>query len=406
MSINHAKGLCSMEPHNLQPNGWRRRAAQQGSSHGILLKGITRPEISVLVNGVTISALADTGSCVDVMSESLANRLQICINRSRKRSIKLPKGRMNTTGMALVDFQFQNESATYQRWFDILENSFYDVLLGRPFLDMTETLTKFKERIQQKLVPCIQTGERIFLIGDAQSTHLACSINGRPAWASPDTGSDMMVVSGDFASRNQLRARSGRQYRRRITFVDGSSAVTDGMVLGAELQVDLPDLPFGCELRYSDYARSMKELLPPAKPFDESRLIYDLHVLKGLPYDIILSNQFIEDHQIFARYAQLALSRAPYSRSQMISSLDLSLGPALCVIRDPQGALLERLKTKLRRQHHHRKHPPCRGSELSPPLTARRHCGRSVPFNLGGPQIRRRSTAKSKRRRGRRSPDQ
>lgn len=131
-----------------------------------------------------------------------------------------------------------------------------------------------------------------------------------------------MVVSGDFARRHKFRIRRGKEYRRHIELVNGSTVLTDGMVLNAELQFDVA--PHASrELDYDHYRQFAENL---ASITDKGKMdvgskasfICDLHVIEGLPCDIILSNDFIFENNVFSAYKHLFCPKPAVSTSSAV----------------------------------------------------------------------------------------
>ncbi len=174
----------------------------------------------------------------------------------------------------------------------MLRNSIYDLVLGKKFLDQTKTLTEFCRRIVKRVRPCIQKGSRLYLLDESPKDRLRCTVNGSEASAFADTGSDLMLVSRDFVRRNKLQVYRGEEYRRQVELIDGSTVLTDGMVLNAELQFDAPPIS-SHELdydQYLDFTAGFSSLLSSgAKSTGKATFICDLHVIEDLPCDIILS---------------------------------------------------------------------------------------------------------------------
>lgn len=313
-----------------------------------VMRAIWRPEVLGSLNGASVSALADTGSCVDAISLEFATQQNISVDRTQARLIRLPTGTISTEGIALGEFKFEGEEEGYKRRFEVLKTSFYDVILGKPFLDQTESLTRnLTKRIHQALVPCLQRADRLFLLDHLNQSEISCTVNGKLAGALPDTGSDLMFVSGNFTRSNNLEVHRGLEHRRWVSFIDGSEVLTDGIVLAAELHVDIPNLPFGAELSLPDYVDSMACVSLPAGAQQCSKYLYDLHVLEHLPCDIILSNQFIHDHEIFPRLVQVAKIRQTRLSGCVVT--DSKCDPVLCVIREVKLPFHQRLARKCRR---------------------------------------------------------
>jgi hypothetical protein len=179
----------------------------------------------------------------------------------------------------------------------------YNVVLGKKFLDETKTFTEFCHRVIQRLRPCVRSGSRLFLLDESPKDHIRCSINGYEASAFPDTGSDLMLISGDFARRNNFKVHRGRKYRREVELINGSTIRTDGMVLDAELQFDAPPLSRSLDFnRYLNFAAGLSSIVSNGA---KSTFVCDLHVIEDLPCDIVLSNEFIFQNQVFSRFKGL-----------------------------------------------------------------------------------------------------
>jgi hypothetical protein len=265
------------------------------------------------INGVPVNALPDWGSAVEAVSENFAKQHGLKIKATDTKSIRLPGGHITEiVGQIVGHFKFQGERHVYSRQFHVLRRSVYDLVLGRKFLDQTETLTKFCHRIVARVRPCVQKGSRLFLLDESPKERLRCTVNGAEASAFPDTGSELMLVSGDFVRRNKLKVHRGRECRRRVELIDGSIIHTDGMVLNAELQFDVPPTS-SQELDYDQYlgfTAGLSSLINHgAEVTAKATFICDLHVIEDLPCDIILSNEFIFQNRVFSRFKSLFYSR-------------------------------------------------------------------------------------------------
>lgn len=216
--------------------------------------------------------------------------------------------------IVMANFMFQGEGHVYNRPFHVLRDSICDVVLGKAFLDETETLTKNSHRIFERMRLGIQKDYRFFLLKESPTELLRCTLNGADALAFADTGSDLMLVSGGFVRRNQLEVHRGEEYRRPIEFIDGSTTYTDGMVLNAELQFDIPQTS-ARRLNLTQYLNFIEGFTSIVNR--EQRLttkptfLCDLHVIENLPCDIILSNEFIFQNQIFSDQFRSLLQPAP-----------------------------------------------------------------------------------------------
>ncbi|OTB15052.1 hypothetical protein K445DRAFT_318428 [Daldinia sp. EC12] len=158
--------------------------------------------------------------------------------------------------------------------------------------------------------PCVQNGSRLFLMEEPPKDRLRCTVNGREASAFPDTGSDLMVVSGDFARRNTFVVHREEKYRRQVELIDGSTILIDGMVLNAKLQFDaLPASAWLDSEEYFEHIKRMSWLMnEKSGETHKATFLCDLHVVENLPCGIILSGDFTFRYQVFSRFDHLFYS--------------------------------------------------------------------------------------------------
>ncbi|KAK4454922.1 hypothetical protein QBC34DRAFT_391050 [Podospora aff. communis PSN243] len=281
------------------------------------LLGLKNWEVPGTLDGVPVDALPDWGSSVDAISEEFARKHEMEVEEADKLLIRLPGGSTaESYGRVMGRFQFQGETQVYERCFRVLRNSVHDMVLGRPFLDMTKTLTDFSRRIVSRIRPCVRDGSRLFLLDESPLDRIRCSVNGIETAAFPDTGSDLMLVSGSFARQNNFHVHRQSRYRQDVQLIDGSVVRTDGMVLGAELSFDGSLVSSSREVNYYDYLDHSRRLSAltgrKSKASDGSStnttFICDFHVIESLPCDIILSNEFIFKNQVFSQFKHLFFS--------------------------------------------------------------------------------------------------
>ncbi|RSL53967.1 hypothetical protein CEP53_007575 [Fusarium sp. AF-6] len=276
-----------------------------------------------------IEALPDWGSAIEAISEAFVRQHGFSIEATETETIRLPGGNITeSVGRVVGDFKFRRESDVYQCQFHVLRDSVFDLVLGRRFLDMTKTLTDFSHRIVERVRPCYQKGSRLFLIGESPKDRLRCVVNGFEASALPDTGSELMLCSGDFIRRHGFRVHKGKKYQRQVVLIDGSTMRTDGMVTGAELQFDAPPISspsLDCSL-YLSFITGLASLTGcKGNAPRRATFICDLYVIESLPYDIILSNEFIFQYGVFSQFQHLFYSTSPNTSPDEQASVDNSL---------------------------------------------------------------------------------
>ncbi|KAH9863013.1 hypothetical protein J1614_010683 [Plenodomus biglobosus] len=226
-----------------------------------------------------IHAFPDNGSELDVVSRRFAKKHQLAVDGADVRTVVLPNGRkISTKGTVTLRFRFTGEKENFRRTFHVLKNSIHDVILGRSFLEATETLGLFMHRIKTKAASWFSRLPRVHLLGSI-APRVSGSINGALVNAVDDIGSDVNVISLKEARRLGLDIQTGEAYRTLLGFADGSHAFTYGTVVG------------------SSWRFGMDASSEPIK--------IDLHVLQDLNCDVILSNDFLFDNNAYSSHIPL-----------------------------------------------------------------------------------------------------
>ncbi|KLO82968.1 uncharacterized protein FFB20_04157 [Fusarium fujikuroi] len=298
------------------------------------LSAIKSYAVPGLVKDVPVLAFPDTGSSLNTISESFATVHGLSITRTKERSFRLPNGQQSRTiGIVEANFRFQGEQDQHTCVFHVLPQCPEDVILGKGFLNATNTLSTHAKRIQERVRPCLISGSRVFFLADSEDeSHdgpiqelIPCTVNGQDALSLPDTGSDLMLLSRDFAHAHGFYVYT--ELRRLVQLADGSSAWTDGMVLDAELGFDIPptvEMQEPCLeydlvdyiFRAEDLARALTRLKRSTEKRQQLTLLYDLHVMENLPFDVILSSQFVFDHKVFSTFRDLFITDQEHSQKQ------------------------------------------------------------------------------------------
>ena len=188
--------------------------------------------------------------------------------------ILLPTGgEIQPLGKVKLPFYFSGEPDVYERTFTVVKGCIHDVVLGNKFLKLTKTLCQHHQRLKERVLTKCSHIPRLCLL-NSLNERIRGSINGISTNAYPDTGSDVMVISKREATRLNLYIDTDEASRTILQFADGSYHYTDGMVYDAEWQFGDGGTGIRC----------------------------DLHVLDQLSCDLILSNEFLFDNQVFANY--------------------------------------------------------------------------------------------------------
>ena len=225
----------------------------------------------------------------------------------------LGTNRAESIGRVSACFRFQGEERAYWREFHVLRKSVCDVVLGKHFLDETKTLTEFARRIVERVRLCLRRHDRLFLLDESPRDLIRCTINGAEAGAFPGTGSDLVIMSEGFALNNDFPIFTGEEYFQEVQLMDRSVVWTSGMVLGAKLGFDVSsgDMESLEQNEYLSFAAGLASSKGgEVHEVDKMIFVCDLHVIDNLPFDIILSGDFIFKNKVFSNFQHLFIASA------------------------------------------------------------------------------------------------
>ena len=264
------------------------QAAQHQSFYEPIKTGITRnprsrivpfyePEIRGYLNGTAVAFFPDNQSAHDIVSHDYAKRKHLEINNSNQGRLRTARGsQVNALGTIALTVRFAEESKEYIREFQVLPKCVHDIILGSPFLRLTQTFTKFRHRVVKKLRGTSMR-HRVCLTGSSQEM-LSGWANGQSILALPDTGSDICLMSLRYAQERGYHIDTDLKHRKLLEFVDGSTAETFGRVEGFQWEFDRSDI----------------HLHSP-----------EVHVLENLQTDLLLGYEFLEDCDAFGTHEEL-----------------------------------------------------------------------------------------------------
>ncbi|KAL4794541.1 hypothetical protein BDV19DRAFT_193252 [Aspergillus venezuelensis] len=176
--------------------------------------------------------------------------------------------KVQSPGMVHVPWKFADERGKHSVPCWVLPKSTHQLILGNPFLTATKTLTKFRSRIKHELVT-LSKRLRLQLLGE-NSQRLCGYLEGTGTLALPDTGSDVMFISRPYARKLGLTIEEAPESLLEVEFPDGSTGWTSGVVRDAEWTV-------GNKSTRTDF-----------------------YVLDSLCVDVILSNDYLFENDIFS----------------------------------------------------------------------------------------------------------
>ncbi|KAK0722649.1 hypothetical protein B0T26DRAFT_750022 [Lasiosphaeria miniovina] len=182
-----------------------------------------------LLNGVPIAGLVDNRAERCNVSLRFAESHRLSPQDGTQHTVQLGNGKtVSSPGIVSIPWRFSGESESYLVDCAIIPGCVRDLVLGADFLRLTQTLTKFRSRIATAAQGALRRLRLNLLAGEKQ--RLWGFLDGVLASALPDTGSDVMLVSEEYARSRGLRVDCNPQHCLELELGDGTVAYTSGVV--------------------------------------------------------------------------------------------------------------------------------------------------------------------------------
>ena len=264
-------------------------------------------------------AYADSGSCKNIMAESCAQQKGLIIRRRPKdvRVFQVGNGKLVTSiGRARAHVRLvKGFDKPRKEWFHILPNCPAAIVLGMPFLEAAQILSK-NRHILEECPPKSRAIDRVLWISSPRN-RMRCNLDGRNVTAIADSGSDLNLMSLSYAERGGYHIDRRKGVRRRLEFGDGSQEDTVGEITVHNLTLNW------CEPETAP--------LEPLETYGEdTRPTFSavFQVLRDLPSDVILGRDLLCDSDAFNVCPELCnpleTQRTPHTEFNLTISLGLA----------------------------------------------------------------------------------
>ncbi|KUJ08345.1 uncharacterized protein LY89DRAFT_341474 [Mollisia scopiformis] len=232
-------------------------------------------EVPGKVNGIPTRAAPDTGADGCFASEAFVNSLGLAPEPGTEKEIMNGSGKsISSLGTTSLTWTFAGETEPHVLNCSNLRECVHSFALGNDFLKKTKTLTTFKQRI---VTVARNIPKRLgFHLAGNEKARLWGFFNDELVAAVPDTGSDLSLISESYCQARGLKVDKGKAHSLEVEFVDGSTSFTSGVVRGVDWTFGTSGESIQC----------------------------DFYVLKGLPVNIVLSNGFLFDLDVFSRFEE------------------------------------------------------------------------------------------------------
>jgi hypothetical protein len=275
------------------PSALRTSQKDQGLGRpGLKPTEIRDRRVCGVINGTQVKAIPDTGAGQSFISATFLKKLkrrqptgepEVVIREVKTSNaattVQLASGKtVTSTSTVSIPWRFQGEeNHTYQLECHVLPRCSQDLILGDRFLRLTKTLTTFKHRITTTLRSLGTATTKLFRLNymGHDKRRLWGHLHGELVAALPDSGSDIMAISADYARRRGFHVDRGYGGRVMVQFADGSTAWTEGVVRGVEW----------------GFGGGAKE-----------KVACDFYVLEDLAVDVLFSSDFVFDYNVFGQH--------------------------------------------------------------------------------------------------------
>ncbi|KAK7966035.1 uncharacterized protein PG986_000312 [Apiospora aurea] len=185
-----------------------------------------RRALAISINNHEEKACPDSGSSENIMREDWACDHKLKIRRTprdRRRVFELGNGRsVRAVGRVYVNVEITRAAPSSLRprkrkvWFYVFEQCPVPIILGMPFLESEAIFTR-NEHLLEACPKAYSDIDSLLWIGSPRN-QIRCSLNGRQAVATADTGSDINLMSLQYAKKNGHWIDDRPEVRRRLQF--------------------------------------------------------------------------------------------------------------------------------------------------------------------------------------------
>ena len=248
-----------------------------------VVKPRKRVQLLIDILGSTYATCPDSGSQENIMAKAISDQLDLSIDDAaeHQKEFRMANGKVvKALRRTSVDCAFTKEpDSQHQCSFYVLKSLIAPIIMGMAFLDATETLTKYKHRLQSPLVPC--TGSMQLYGVDNPVQLIQCLAYLREILANADIDSEIDLVSLAYARRRGYYLEAVYFSDNRVQLADGSVAFLAGKV---NISIFFGDF----DSKFYDWEEVLR-----------TEIQRTFYILEGLTPDMVLGEEFLDDTNAF-----------------------------------------------------------------------------------------------------------
>ena len=228
----------------------------------------------------TVLACADTGADMNIISDELARTLGFSSHQTSQEDhrLMLANGKSaKSMGQVTTLCSFSTGAALIEPMvcvFHVLSKLTTPTIMGMQFLQDTNTMTEHRDRFRRIPRPNLRTVS-VCAVGRPRM-YMMCDVNHGLTMAIPDSGSEIDLVSPQFARARGFQIHPDYQP---IELADGSIVISSGFIR--------------TNLSIGTHFDSMHA------PRSKVAIAIDFLVLEGLNHDVIVGEHHLEELRVF-----------------------------------------------------------------------------------------------------------
>ena len=241
-------------------------------------RSIRKVDLPMIIQGSTFISRPDSGSEENIIAADVLSTLDVKMDTAPEhcKEFRIANGRsVWALGRIMVNCTFAKDRTVELRCvFYVFQTLTSALIMGMPFLDETQTLVKHQYRLQPRTIPSFRPVQISSL--NSPRKRLYCLVDSQPRLANADTGSEIDVMSLDYALKRGFSMTDVGLSSSTVQFADGSTSELVGKV------------------------RVLIVLGTPEGP----RVITTFYVLDGLTCDILFGEDFLDKTTAFETYRE------------------------------------------------------------------------------------------------------
>lgn len=236
-----------------------------------------RMDLPMIIRHSTIISRPDSGCEDNIMLEDIAVVLGLWIDYAPEvqKVFRIANGKIvKAVGRTTANCCFAKDRTVELRcFFYVFRHLVSPLIMGMAFLDETETLAKYRHRLEPRNISPTSPSQLCSL--GFPRRKLYCLANSEPEFATADTGSEMNLMSAAFVRKRGFVVKEIDMLHSTIEFADGSLSNLQGKV---EVEIGI-----GGE--------------------SSARYWMEFYVLDSLTCDVLVGEDFLNFTAAFESYA-------------------------------------------------------------------------------------------------------